>query len=105
MGGKSYITLAVLCVGNLCRMQADAEEYDKIKLERQLGARRRDEEHDAKDDGERGNRDLELEPAKFIEEMNAKVYSGGASGESLESRIGKYAARRQRGNTDEHQFL
>lgn len=87
-------------------MQADAEEYERIKRERQLGARQRDAEQDAEDERQRSRKDLEVEPAKFIEEMNARVYgAGGAGGESLESRVAKYAARRQKGSTEEHEFL
>lgn len=97
-------------LARLQAMQADAETYDQIKLGRQLAARARDAQEAEADLAARaGKEDPDAEPAKFIEDLQMQVYSGaggaGGGAESLESRVQKYAARRQRGNADEHAFL
>lgn len=88
-------------------MQEDADAYDQAKMERQLSAVRRDKQQAEHDERLRqAKSDPLAEPAKFIEEIQMRVYGGaGNSGETLESRVQKYAARRQRGNADEQEFL
>jgi len=81
-------------------MSSAAQKHDAEAIQRMKDARAKDAAELAEIQ-QRGAPDSN--PAKFVEEMNKKLYTSGE--ENIEDRLKKYSHYRQKGNTEHHSFM